>query len=351
VSTVTRSVDRHQSIEALAREWDELADQLSSPPWSRPEWFSAWWTAFGRGALEVFSVRENGRLIGVVPVAVERDRLNSPSNWHTPEFGLLGEPTAMAPLAHALFGDGPERVSLAFVVEGRDVDAVRTAAHDAKYRWLARPLERSPYITIDGDWQHYEARRSRKLLGELRRRRRRLNEKGDFSFECVDGSEDLDGLLDDGFRIEAAGWKGARGSAISSKEETDRFYRTVARWAADRGWLRLAFLRLDGRPFAFDLCFECDGVHYLMKTGFDPDFGRFAPGMILRHEMLSRAFGLGLHSYEFLGANEAWKLDWAEETRERCLLQAFARSPRGLLDWAANEYGRRLARVALRRRA
>jgi CelD/BcsL family acetyltransferase involved in cellulose biosynthesis len=346
---VTRSVDRQHDIETLAPEWDELANRLGAPPWSRPGWFSAWWAAFGVGELEILSVHENGRLIGVLPSAVDGDRRSSPSNWHTPEFGLLAEPQAIEVLAHALFSDGPERVSLAFVAEGDDVDAIRSAAKHAKYRWLARPLERSPYLVIDGDWQAYEGRRSRKLLSELRRRRRRLSEQGDLSFECVDGKADLDELLTEGFRIEAAGWKGERGSAINSKEETIGFYRAIARWAARRGWLRLAFLRLDRRPFAFDLCIECGGVHYLMKTGFEPDFGRFAPGMILRHEMLSRAFRSGLHSYEFLGAAEAWKLDWTEMTRERRLVQAFARSPRGVLDWLANEYGRRIGRAVLRR--
>jgi Acetyltransferase (GNAT) domain len=35
-----------------------------------------------------------------------------------------------------------------------------------------------------------------------------------------------------------------------------RFYREVARWAAERGWFRLALFRLDGRTIALDLCLE-----------------------------------------------------------------------------------------------
>ena len=71
--------------------------------------------------------------------------------------------------------------------------------------------------------------------------------------------------------------------------------------------------------------------------------------MVLRYEMIARAFSLGLCSYEFLGGDATWKLRWADTTRERGLLQAFARSPRGLIDWAANAYGRALARRALGR--
>ena len=59
----------------------------------------------------------------------------------------------------------------------------------------------------------------RKLASELRRRRRRLEEEGRFSFEVVDGREQLPVLLDEGFAVEAAGWKGEQDKAISSRSE------------------------------------------------------------------------------------------------------------------------------------
>ena len=163
----------------------------------------------------------------------------------------------------------------------------------------------------------------------------------------LDGSDRLDQLLEEGFAVEAAGWKGARASAMVSRPETAEFYRRVAAWAADRGWLRLAFLRLDGQAFAFDFAVEEGDVHYLLKTGFDPAFGRFAPGMILRYEMLARAFSNGLRSYEFLGADEPWKLEWTQTTRPRGLFQAFAPSLRGQLEWAAFAWGRPAAKRVL----
>jgi CelD/BcsL family acetyltransferase involved in cellulose biosynthesis len=90
-------------------------------------------------------------------------------------------------------------------------------------------------------------------------------------------------------------------------------------------------------------------MHSLLKTGFDAAYGRYAPGMIIRHEMLARAFSIGLRSYEFLGGDEPWKLEWTDTTRDLGLLQAFSQSPRGLIDWAANAYGRPLAKRALGR--
>jgi CelD/BcsL family acetyltransferase involved in cellulose biosynthesis len=344
-------VESHEHIEPLAHEWDELADRVDAAPWLRPGWIRAWRRAFGRGKLELLTVRRDGRLVGVLALERRLGALRSASNWHTPAFGALtADDAALRELVGALLAGGGRRVALAFLAADDPVVATCcAAAAAAAFRLIVRLLERSPYVVVDGDWAAYEARRDTKLLRELRRRRRRLDEQGRLALEVGDGSDRLDELLDEGFRVEAAGWKGERGSAVASDAATRCFYGDVARWAAERGWLRLAFLRLDGRPLAFDYCLEQGGVHYLLKTGYDPAYRAFGPGMLIRHEMLERAFASELSRYEFLGDEEPWKLDWTERSRERVLLQAFAPSAPGLVDWAAFAYGRPLAKRALAR--
>src|SRR4051812_50019434 len=62
--------------------------------------------------------------------------------------------------------------------------------------------------------------------------------------------------------------------------------------------------------------------------------------------MIRWAFGRGLRTYEFLGADEAFKLDWTASLRERIALHAFPRSPAGAVAWTAQSYGRPLAKRA-----
>jgi CelD/BcsL family acetyltransferase involved in cellulose biosynthesis len=341
-------VETRNSVGALTAEWEELANSVTAEPWVRPGWVEPWWEAFGAGGLRILALRRDGRLAGVLPLMEDDGVVRSTSNWHTPEFGLLAAQEELADLAQALVELRPRRIWFAFVDPGdAGIAACRAAAEAAGYRTLERTLEESPYVSTEGGWDAYRDGLGRKLASELRRRRRRLDEEGRFSFEVADGREQLPGLLDEGFAVEAAGWKGEQSKAISSRSETLAFYRNVAEWAAERDWLRLAFLRLDGRPFAFDFCIEADGIHYLLKTGFDPAYGRFAPGMILRYEMLARAFSIGLRSYEFLGADEPWKLQWTRTTRRRTLFQAFAPTPRGRIEWAAFAWGRPAAKRLL----
>ena len=342
------TVQLYDTVEPLDAAWDNLADRMEAVPWARPGWFRLWFAAFAPGRSRVLAVSQGEKLTGVLPSTERRGVVQSASNWHTPEFHLLAEAGSAADLAGALFALRPHRISLAFVVsDDPAISAWREVANASGYRLVARPLERSPYVDTTGDWEAYVEERKSKFLRELRRRRRQLEAEGRFALEVHDGREQLTELLEEGFRVEAAGWKAARGTAILSQPATRRFYGDLACWAAKHGWLRLAFLRLDSRPIAFDFSFEHAGVHYLLKTGFDPAYGRFAPGMLIRQEMITRAFAEGLRRYEFLGADEPWKLEWTDAVLERSLLQAFAPTLRGEVERTAFAYGRPLARRTL----
>ena len=341
-----------RTIASIADEWDELADRVRSTPFTRPGWISAWWDAFGQGSLKVLSSREGNRLTGVMPIVREGSFIHSPTNLETPLYGFVTEGDASARcLTATLVSSGARHLRLS-TVDREDVGlrSLEQGLRASGFRAITQPNLVSPFLTTTGAWTAYKETVDAKVRSEMRRRRRRLEGIGALSFDVVDGSERLDAVLEDGFRVEGSGWKGEYGTAINSDRRTRRFYRNVARWAAERGWLRLAFLRLDGRSIAFDLCLEADGVHYLVKTGFDHDFGRFGPGVILRSQMLQRAFEGPVETYEFLGtvdgANNDWKLTWADRSHQRMQIDAFAPSILGSAEWLMLRYGVPSARRA-----
>jgi CelD/BcsL family acetyltransferase involved in cellulose biosynthesis len=337
---------------ATTAQWDDLVDRSpESCPWLRPGWVEAWWRAFGSGRLRFVTLHRGDRLAALVPLAQRRGTLAAPTNYHTPSFEFVGEDDhAVRELAAEVFAMRPRQLAARFI---QPADATTIALRDEAlargYRVIERPLERSPFVATDVGWDRYVASLAGKLRRELGRRRRRLDERGHVGLAVEDGRHALDELLAEGFRVEGSAWKEARGTAIASHQATTAFYRDVARWAAGRGSLRLAFLRLDGRPLAFDFAIEEDGRHYLLKTGFDPAYRELSPGMLLRFEMLGRAFQLGLRSYEFLGTDEPWKLDWTSSVRERVELRAFAPTAVGVADWAVNHYVRPVVVRALAR--
>jgi CelD/BcsL family acetyltransferase involved in cellulose biosynthesis len=328
-------------IEAWADEWDALVDRTaSSLPWLRAGWLLAWRRAFGRGRLELVTVRRNGQLVAGAPFERRGPSLIAPSNYHTPAFALVAlDDAAEQELAEALFARRPRRLQAAFLpLEASGV--LRSAATNARYRLISRTLERSPFIDTRGAWDSYTGGLAAHFKQELRRRRRRLEKAGTLTVAVENGRVGLDELLHELFRVEGAAWKQTGGTAIGSSPETTRFYTEIARWAAERGSLRLVFLRLDERAIAVDFSIEERSCHYLLKTGYDPAYRAYGPGMLLRYEMIERAFGSGLRSYEFLGDDEPWKKVWASSVRERLLLQAFRPTLSGSMEYGVFAYGR-----------
>lgn len=343
------TIERMDSIAGVAHEWDALAGRTKAPPWLRPGWIEAWLEAFGRGKPELFVLRRGGELAGVAPLLARQGAIFSPTNWHTPEFGLLAEDAASrGELARALFERRPRRISLGFLDSiGSDLEECRRAAIAKGYGVLVRTLQRSPFVPIAGSFDEYVNRRGKKSMKEIRRRRLLLEGLGAVTFSVEDGDRQLDGLLREGFRVEASGWKGMRGTAVQSRPETLRFYTRIAEWAAARDWLRLAFLRLDGEAIGFELMLEVEGVLYDLKQGYDERYRRYGVGHLLTEGILRYAFSVGARSYELLGAEDPAKRVWASDVRERLLFQAFAPTPVGLADRALFAYGRPVAKRAL----
>jgi CelD/BcsL family acetyltransferase involved in cellulose biosynthesis len=334
------------SLDSVASEWDELAAGTGASPFVRPGWIEAWWDAFGRGRLTVLAARRDRALVGVLPVSHRHGVLRSPSNEHTPVFDVVAvDEAAVLALGSLLFDARARAVTLVRLAgDGPGLVGLEACGAQAGYRTAVSPVARSPYIACPPTLADHERGLSGKLRQDLARCLRRLGEEGAVTIEVTNGRSDLAGLLDEGYRVEALSWKGARGTAIASDARTRRFYDAVARWASARGWLRLVYLRLDGRAIAFQFDLEAGGIQYMLKTGYDPAFRRYSPGKLLMDAMAARAVSTGLETYELLGTVEPWKERWTATSREYVRLDAYAPSAAGSASWALRTHGRRLAR-------
>ena len=305
----------------LHEEWDALADRLGAPPFLRPGWIEAWCGAYTASPVTVLQIRRYGELAGVLPL----------TNSHTPLFGLLAaDPAAAGELAERFV----DEVGGALALKPIDPSLPATAAFEDALRrrgqlTLPETVARAPYVPIEGDFEDYLKGLSKNLRKQVARRRRRLEEAGHVSMEIQTSAAGLSSALEDFVALESSGWKQQSGTAVASRDANRTFYSELAAWAASRGSLRLSFLALDGRPIAAEFALEENGVRYALKSGFDPGFRNFGPGQLLTHESLARSFQARLRSYEFLGADDDYKLDWTSATRERIRLRSFPPTLRG----------------------
>ena len=215
-------------------------------------------------------------------------------------------------------------------------DSPTIAALQESYRrrgWvLCRPVSGSPSIPIDASWQESERKFDSKRRYDFRRRLRLAEATAPVSFELLSPSPvEVEPLLDEAYRVEAAGWKGDLGTALAKDAVRGAFFRRYAAAAAREGILRLGFMRLGGRAIAMQLAVECGERFWLFKSGYDEAFARFSPGILLKLHMLARSASLGLRSFELLGVPEPHKQMWNPVKRPCVTLRAYPYGPRGLV--------------------
>jgi CelD/BcsL family acetyltransferase involved in cellulose biosynthesis len=321
----TEALEGRAAFDALGPEWNRLvARGPVDVPFVRHEWISAWLDAFAPDApLHVIVARGRaGEAVGMAPLLEERHRglvrLVAPANDHSCRVEwALGPDVAGAVgaiwehlrdrlrwdvlLLRDLQRDGPTAGHL---------EALARADRHPSGRWESM---RSPWVPLGGE--PVEARISAKLRQNLRRRLRRLGETGAVSVRRVDGSDGLSETFEAFLALEAAGWKGARGTAIARDPRLVRFYRAIVTGAAARGELALRALELDGRAVAVHLGLVHAGSYHLPKTAYDESLAAVSPGQLLQREVLAECEARGLAAFEFLGPDMEWKRDW--EPRHR----------------------------------
>jgi CelD/BcsL family acetyltransferase involved in cellulose biosynthesis len=286
-------------------EWDDLAE-AAGHVFATPEWLRTWWRHHGAGRRPLVGLaRTDGTLRAIVPmyawwrhgVAVLRFAGHGPGD----RLGPVSAPTA-DPGAAAAVG-----AAMAAVPLRRFVLVAEHVAVDEGFGELtgARPLYRdsSPVLRFEHDtWDAFLAARAANFRQQVRRYPRRLADHGELAFRLADDPDRLEHDLDALFALHRARWGG--GTPFLADEA---FHRDFARLAFARGWLRLWFLEVDGRPVAALHGFRFAGAESGYQAGRDPGFAGGQVGFVLLAHAVRGALEDGMREFRLLRGGAAYK--------------------------------------------
>jgi Acetyltransferase (GNAT) domain len=325
----------------LAEPWDALAGGAPTP-FALHAWFSCWWAAFGGGAdLKVCTIWCSDELVAVLPLCVRDGRLEPLVNDHTPIFEPPArDPDALAAAADAVLGEHPGALTIEALPAGSEaLAALERAGLGRGRRCLEEPGQVSPIVDTTVSTEEFRAASKPRWGAPLDRFRRKMERERAAQLRLVERPRDLDAELREGFEVEASGWKGESGTAILSSAETREFYISLAHAMAARDSLRLSGLYFDDQLVAFDYTLLHANRLWLLKTGFDEEHRRLAPGLVMRLGIVERCIELGLEAHELLGGDEDWKLKFSNSDRRQCILRIYPNGARGSIQY---NYWRRL---------
>jgi CelD/BcsL family acetyltransferase involved in cellulose biosynthesis len=324
-------------LEALSQDWEELLRASGSDePMLSPSWLVPWWTIFGPlggRALRTLTVRQEGRLVGLVPLLRR-------VHWYRPgipfrRLEMLGTGEAVADeicseyLGPVCAPDHEETVLTTLVAALRDGllgkwDELLFPAMDGGRGLPGRLVGRlrgggflaseevtgqAPYVPLPASWDAYLAALPSKRRYVVRRSLRDFDAwaGGAASLrvaatppELAEGQRIL-------LELHGERWGDAHGGAFRS-ELFAGFHRRVMPSLLEKGALELLWLEVDAAPVAIAYNIVWSEKVYFYQSGRRLDLPRdVRPGIVLHARAIQRAIERGRREYDFLNGATRYK--------------------------------------------
>jgi CelD/BcsL family acetyltransferase involved in cellulose biosynthesis len=299
-------------MDEVRAEWSALA-RASRNPFLTPEWCELWLAHIGADCrLHLFGGRRDGEtLAAIVPLVVTRGRYIRKARFlgfgPAQELGPIADPADREAAAELL------RQALAAIRREWDVflgdhlpgGGWKTRVGGTLVARKGSPAVRGPWESWDG----YLASRSSNFRQELRRKERRLGDRG-LHYREVSELSELDRALDVLFELHRARW-GEDASIWFAGQEA--FQRAFSRTALEHGWLRLRLLELNGRPAAAYHGFRFGEAEWSYQFGRDPSEKSSSVGLVITAHALRRSLEEGAAEFKLGPGAQLHKLRFATE--------------------------------------
>lgn len=292
----------------VVKPWERILDQdAEAGVFCHPAWQRAWWEALGTGELHLALVWDGDEPIAVFPTCTcggEEGLLSFVGSQDVTDEQI---PTAVP---------GREVEALRFfsewVFSDGGFDRMRFHSIPEDNRWLGiveqiggerEQVDIAPAIVLPSSFDEYLQGLSGHDRHELRRKRRRLSELGDWTVRRADDvgwEADLSAFFE--FHRQAPGEK-----AGFFTPERERFFRRLAADLFLFGLARLDVLDLDGEPVACTFSYDFRNTLALYNSSFRPDLAKQAPGMVLVGSMIEQSIEEGKQVFDFLRGDEPYK--------------------------------------------
>jgi CelD/BcsL family acetyltransferase involved in cellulose biosynthesis len=279
---------------AIGAEWRELARRSLAP--SGPNSPELLLPAFGRQpSVKLATVRDSSGLQLALPL----ERRGFPLRFHasiaTPVsfYGLphVGRHLAVAAVTAMLRSLNHPVLFHSVPVGGPLWEAIsKTGGH---FR-VVESWHRAVLKPGDNYSRWFEQNFERKRRKEYRRLQSRLSEQGRYEAASFGSDDDVSEWVDAFLKLEGAGWKGRRGTAMNADPAAVAALKAGIGDLAQAGKLRFWKLALDDRPLAMLFAIVEGNEAWLGKIAYDESFARFSPGVLLVLHATEQLFAEGL---------------------------------------------------------
>jgi len=322
-------VSTDAGFDLLENEWVKLHLACPVSVFQSFEWLRTWWRHYGRPSkrrsLYIIVVERDVHCIAIAPLFIDSST--------TFPFGALRQ-------LHLIGRRDSDYLDFLILPKDREpaLDAIAALLQSSRQMWDGVVLEDLPASSIvrtgladrlrtkgwtveaditddcpqlhfGGNWEDYLQKLDGNFRRDLLRRVRGCEKKFSVEFEVLTEPGEVYDAFDDIVRLHQHRWEQIGEPGVFSKEYFIQLQKEAIPLLAKRGWVRLVFLRVNGKRVAGNYTFlyrNCFSV-YLLGMGDAGDANMYSPGKILHVKSIQFAIDQGCTTYDFLRGVERIK--------------------------------------------
>jgi CelD/BcsL family acetyltransferase involved in cellulose biosynthesis len=344
------------SPDELAPEWEDVyrADS-SATPFVSPGWGLAWMRHWGREADSwLVTVRDEGRLVGLAPLALERRhgmRVVSPLGKEPGDYwDVIALPEYRDEVARSVAAELSRREGEwdVFFLDGQPGDAV-TSALFGEHSLRVRPRSPTPCprIALPGDFEEYLRRLSGSHRANVRKHLRRLD-AGQVTLREVTDTHELAGAIARWHDLHLKRWADLS-EPIDPTHLTNRFREFVLdamRALVPQGLATVWEFVADGEVVGVHINLIDEHAFYWYLGGFEPRHARLGIGKMSIAHGIRWSIETGRRYFDLTRGEESFKYYFGAANRHCPSVVVGNERLRSRSAFAASDVRDRLGRAA-----
>lgn len=311
------------AVESVASEWDRAVPETFTAALTRSPWYMAWYETFPPKQIVAVTAREEGRLVGLLPMSrIKTDARGlyfsqatnfARGDYQPPIIASGADPEVLPRLLDASLAHFGRRILYWFAGIPETHPAARLLPSHLSSRGLTivEQSQVAPRLNIEGrTYSQIESTWSASHRTDVRRQRKRLGALGELSLWQPQSLSEAHSFLEEFFVVHDEKWlsQGHPGRFHDPAER--RHFRAIA----DRMWgrgLLLSALRSGQTNISYGFGFLSDGWILWYRSTYRGDYQNYSPGKVHIALLLEEACQNQWNGFDFLTGPEAYKLLWS----------------------------------------
>lgn len=324
------------AFEKLAAEWRQLIEGSEAEVLASPNWYEAHLAAYPVKKVVLVCARDNGRLVGVMPLGRLRTDFRGLYLPLVTPFAIADyQPLIVEPLraqeilppmldaAIAHFGK-PGVLWWPHIPSDDPCLPILRLCLQERGMPLFEETDTAPRLSIHGrSYAEVEKGFASSHRVDARRQRKRLAERGPVTLWQPESVEEGLAVLDEFFEVHDEKWLSQGYPGQFQSPAVRKHYREMMTrlW---NGGIHFSTVRCDGVHVSYHFGFRSGGWFQWYRPSYRKEYFNFSPGKIHLSLLIEEACLQGMKGVDFLLGDEPYKLAWANENKQVVSLWAGA---------------------------